>query len=273
MRGIEGAAVEKHAFLESYDEVGESLSKRLDRFVNDPDEEAVHSLRTAIRRVEARADILPKSIRKGSEMKELLKSHRKLMKRTAKVRDIDVIRGKVARHEGPAKARLLEKIDKERREQVKDAQKVARSARKLRLPEVGSKAVTQRGLQKRFERVVGRLSKEIEELLPVVTADPGRLDELHKMRIGSKKLRYTLELVLEEGSPDIAKLEGWQDALGAIHDWDVATAYLERAGVPGSGPLLKEWSEERGREFRDFARSALGPAYHAAPPPGRRGEV
>jgi len=202
---------------------------------------------------------LPKGIRKSPETKELLKSLRKVMKRSAKVRDIDVIRGKVSRAKSPAGARLLAKIDKERRKLARDAVEAVDSARRLRLPKAGSKMVTRRGLQKRFERVVGRLSREIDELLPMVTADPARLEELHKLRIDCKKLRYTLELTLGEGSPEVGRLLKWQDALGAIHDWDVATSYVRQAGIPASGRLLKEWVRERDREFRDFVRSVLKP--------------
>jgi CHAD domain-containing protein len=254
---IRGGDVEKGGFLRDYEEAGESLSRKLDRLSKDPDEAAVHSARTAIRRAEARADVLPKSIRKSREMRELLKSLRKVMKRSAKVRDIDVIRGKVSAWKGPASARLLAKIDRERRELASDAVEAADSARKLRLPRVGSTEVTRRGLQRRFDRVVGRLSAEIDELLPTVTADPSRVKELHEVRIDCKKLRYTLELTLDEGSPDVVRLLQWQDALGAIHDWDVATSYLRGVGLSASDGILERWARERDREFHEFAKAAL----------------
>ncbi len=252
--------MEKGAFLEGYAEAGESLSQRLDALVKRPDAEAVHDARTAIRRLEARVDILPKSVRRGPEMREMLRSHRRVMKRSAKVRDMDVTRAKVSRYTGPARAELLVRIDKRRRKLVKDAVEGAESVRRLRPPDVGSKGVTRSGLQKRFERVVGRLSKDIDEMLPVVTADPARLEELHKLRIDSKKLRYTLELSSDGGAPDVARLQEWQDALGAIHDWDVAMAFLRKAGVPDSGGLLRGWVRERDREFRGFVRSVKGQA-------------
>jgi CHAD domain-containing protein len=262
MHRVRGGEVEKGEFLKDYEEARESLSQRLDRFAKDPDEEAVHVARTAIRRVEALADVLPGGVRKSREMRELLRRLRKVMKRSAKVRDIDVIRGKVSRSQSPARAPLLAKIDKERRKLSRDSVEAVDSARELRLPKVGSRMVTRRGLQRRFERVVGRLSADVDELLPKVTADPARLEELHKLRIGCRKLRYTLELTLGEDSPDVVRLTRWQDALGEIHDWDVATSYVRQAGISASEDLLREWARERDREFRDFqirAQPQAGP--------------
>ena len=214
MHRIRGGEVEKGEFLRDYQEAREYLSQKLDRFAKQPDEEAVHAARTAIRRVEARADVLPGDIRKSREMREPLRSLRKVMKRSAKVRDIDVIRGKASRSRSPARVPLLEKIDKERSKLARDSVEAVGSARELRLPKVSSRMVTRRGLQRRFERVVGRLSADVDELLPKVTADPARLEELHKLRIDCKKLRYTLELTLGEESPDVVSLLRWQDALG-----------------------------------------------------------
>jgi CHAD domain-containing protein len=258
MEGFRFGELDKGVFLKSYEEAGKSLSQKLDRFAKGPDEAAVHAARTAIRRAEARADLLPKGIRRSPEMDELLGSLKRVMKRSAKVRDIDVIRGKVAR-ESPAEAGLLAKIDKDRRKLARGAQEAVEEARKLRLPKAGSKKVSRRDLQRRFEKVVGRLSAEIDELLPVVTADPSRLEELHRLRIDCKKLRYTLELTLGEDSSDVERLQRWQDALGAIHDWDVAISYLRRAGLSASARLPREWARERDSEFHDFVRSALKP--------------
>ena len=257
---VKGKVVEKDTFLKGYEEAGEYLSRRLDRLAKDPNEEAIHDARTAIRRLEARVEVLPKSVRKRPETKRILASWRVVMERSANVRDLDVTRGKASRHKGPASAQLLAKMDKKRRKLVKDAEEAVESARRLPPPRLSSKKVTQSGLHRRFEKVASRLWSRIDELLPIVTADPAKLEELHKLRVDSKKLRYLLELTSEEGSPDSRRLKEWQDALGEIHDWDVATAYLRKAGVPGTGGLLREWVRERDREFDGFVRSVLGPA-------------
>lgn len=257
---VKGTAVEKDAFLKGYAEAGEYLSRRLERLAKDPSEDAIHDARTAIRRLEARVEVLPKSVRNAPGMKETLESWRKVMERSAKVRDLDVTRDKASRLKAAANAQLLAKMDKKRRKLVKDAEKAVESARRLPPPVLNSRKVTRRGLQRRFEKVAGRLRRGIDELLPIVTADPAKLEELHRLRVDSKKLRYLLELTSEEGSPDSLRLEEWQDALGEIHDLDVATAFLRKAGVPGTGGLLRAWVRERDREFEGFVRSVLGPA-------------
>jgi CHAD domain-containing protein len=260
VKHAKGTVVEKDAFLKGYANAREYLSRRLGRLAKDPSEEAIHGARTAIRRLEARVEVLPKSLRNGSGMKETLESWRRVMERSAKVRDLDVTRDKASRHKGPANVQLLAKMDKKRRKLVKDAEKAVESARRLPPPMLSSKRVTRGGMQRRFEKVAGRLWRGVDELLPIVTADPAKLEELHKLRVDSKKLRYLLELTSEKRSPDSLRLKEWQDALGEIHDLDVATAFLRKAGVPGTGGLLREWIMERDREFDGFVRSVLGPA-------------
>ena len=260
LKHVKGTVLEKEAFLKGYAEAVEYLSRRLDRLAKDSSEEAIHDARTAIRRIEARVEVLPKSVRNGPGTKETLESWRKVMERSAKVRDLDVTREKASRHAGPANAQLLAKMDKKRRKLVKDAEKAVESARMLSPPRLSSKGVTRSRLQRRFEKVAGRLWRGIDELLPVVTADPAKLEELHKLRVDCKKLRYLLELTSEEGSPGSLRLKEWQDALGEIHDLDVATAFLRKAGVPGTGGLIREWVRERDREFDGFVRSVLGPS-------------
>ena len=60
--------------------------------------------------------------------------------------------------------------------------------------------------------------------------EPYRVRELHNMRIGAKRLRYTLE-VFEDYLPEactqiVKELAQLQDELGALHDSDVMIALL-----------------------------------------------
>lgn len=63
--------------------------------------------------------------------------------------------------------------------------------------------------------------------------DPTRVQELHNMRIATKRLRYTLE-IFEEAlpvavSPIVEELTRVQDELGEIHDSDVRLKLLHLA--------------------------------------------
>ena len=77
--------------------------------------------------------------------------------------------------------------------------------------------------------------------------DPARVNELHRMRIAAKRLRYTLELfepaVGKSLSEAIEAMKEVQELLGAIHDLDVLTPRLvqalRRALRPGRRP--EEW--------------------------------
>ena len=252
----------KDEFLKSYAKAGKSLSRHIDGFLENPEARAVHDLRTAIRRIDAQLELLPSRIRKGHQARELLRAHRKVMKRTAKVRDLDVMRAKVSRYEeGFLSARLLKKIEKERRAFRKEAKRTVRSARKLSPPTVVSKDLPQGKLQKRFLKVAGALTERINSLLPVVAKDPDKIAELHRLRIDCKRMRYTIELAPKARSAKIlALMEDWQDALGAIHDWDVTISHLQGFDNPVADELVLSGIRERAREFRAFASSVLNPA-------------
>lgn len=64
--------------------------------------------------------------------------------------------------------------------------------------------------------------------------DPGRVDELHAMRIAAKRLRYTLEIfapVLQNGSGKLfdtiyRQVKSIQEQIGEIHDADVRVPLL-----------------------------------------------
>lgn len=258
LREVRGTPIRKPAFGRSLDKANEEMERRLDGFLRRQDEKAVHDARTAIRRLEARIDLLPGEVRRSAEVKELLKRLRKVMKKSAAVRDIDVIKSRVPRYPGDAAAGLLLRLDEDRERAAKEAKRAAKSARKLSLPKGISKGVTRGKLSRRFSKVVGRLAGDIEKALPIVASDPRKLEELHKLRIECKKLRYTLELAMGQESAPVGRLKGWQDALGSIHDWDITIAFLEKAGPAASEKLLRDAKENRGREFQGFSRSVLG---------------
>jgi hypothetical protein len=89
----------------------------------------------------------------------------------------------------------------------------------------------------------------LEELLDYADAlrDPGRVEELHAMRIAAKRLRYTLEIFHPTLAPDagvlLAQVEEIQERLGKIHDHDVLVPQLERT-------LEREMEREKKRMLK-----------------------
>jgi CHAD domain-containing protein len=88
-----------------------------------------------------------------------------------------------------------------------------------------------RALRRRYERV-GELARE---------AETGDGAALHRLRIGCKKLRYTIEFVAvmdREADELLVSLTGIQDVLGELNDLRVQEARLQAAlaVLPGPGP-------------------------------------
>jgi len=86
---------------------------------------------------------------------------------------------------------------------------------------------------------------------------PSHERELHNLRIGAKRLRYTLEIfedVLPEAcKPVIQELERIQEVLGALHDSDVMIALLQYClSSPERGTTYKEAFSEAKQQHEQF---------------------
>lgn len=90
--------------------------------------------------------------------------------------------------------------------------------------------------------------------------DPARVQDLHKMRIAAKRLRYTIEVfssVLEGSSDFLNLMKRIQDLLGKIHDADVLQVRLTRdmddeGWTPGLQALLQATLVERATLYAEF---------------------
>lgn len=86
---------------------------------------------------------------------------------------------------------------------------------------------------------------------------PSHERELHNLRIGAKRLRYTLEIfedVLPEAcKPFVQELERIQEELGALHDSDVMIALLQyRLSSSEGGAIYKEALAEAKQQHEQF---------------------
>jgi CHAD domain-containing protein len=239
----------------------DSLGKRLRAFLDEPNEENLHDARTAIRRANASIGVMPKRFRERGRTRKLSRTLERLMRRSAKVRDLDTVRARVSGY--PAKGardQLLRRVEKERRRKLKPTTALAESIRKLSPLYPDPKDVPdEKEMRKRVGRVARKLRSRVDRTLPVVRAEPDNTVVLHSLRKDCKRLRYALELVPAHGDDAelVKTMRLWQDLLGAVRDGDVTIGYLE--GLGGSeevGGILRAERDRRRRDYEKFAATA-----------------
>jgi CHAD domain-containing protein len=119
--------------------------------------------------------------------------------------------------------------------------------------------VTEKDLQKRYNKMISRLISRIESTFPAVLTNQAKLEELHELRISCKKLRYLLELLPEEKNKVLKTrktLQKLQDILGTIHDYDFTIDHLsslEQSSIEIQEIITIE-KEERNAKYREFLR-------------------
>ena len=252
--------VNLNIFFDNYAHNIQKVGKRVEEYAKDPNEENIHDIRTAIRRLEASYRASPKQLQK-KKIKKYVSISKCLFKLNSEIRDFDIILEKLS-IEGQLPEQQLEPIKKslemEKDKKLGKALSIATDLKYLNVPhpkkggDVYKHNKIQKKLTNKYNKVVKNFATRIEKNLPVVISDCERIDELHEIRKDSKKLRYLLELLLGNGdrryenvdkkeqisankdddiygvSGLIGTLERIQDMLGVIHDYDVTIAYLKK---------------------------------------------
>ncbi len=229
------------------------LQKLPAKIVSEPKAEAVHELRTTIRRVETLvAHTWGAPSRKE---RKLLKQLDRIRKRAGRVRDLDVQIAALSSLKlesiGRDKARVMRALEKSRnkREQKLAKELEAGLANSLpkrlarvreRLLEVPTRASQPRRQGPSY--VAGALEK-----FAVLVQQHPKLNEqnLHAFRMACKRVRYEAEM--GETEPNAGRVldqfKRIQDAVGEWHDWVTLSQSAEKALVrrPGSPliPLLR----------------------------------
>ncbi|MDA4121795.1 MAG: CHAD domain-containing protein [Thaumarchaeota archaeon] len=247
-------SIEKADFCESFALVMEDLDKHLRKFQKDQDEDQVHDLRIALRRAQAHVRLLPKGVRKQDTTLKFSESRKEATRLCSRLRDLDVI---VARTKGllstPRQNLLLADLRERRRALLKKAEKSARRLRDASLTEDLGEKVGRRQLERRFKSVVSELVEDINRSASFIFEDETNEGELHNLRVGCKKLRYTLEAAGNDKKREnvLKTLELWSDTLGEVHDWDVVRAYL-RDRAPQSKDLIHAATQRRKQKYEGF---------------------
>jgi CHAD domain-containing protein len=204
---------------ERIDNLFRKLGRELTKISAKPQPKNVHQFRTATRRVEALAELLPDHDR---NFRKLLKQLGHLRRRAGKVRDLDVLN---------ANLRSL-KVSEEpgRKAQVLRALADQRVRREQKLTEALD-ADTVRKIKKRLNRAAGSIvlsqaadpvACSIQSFARLAEENPVlNEDVLHRYRIEGKRIRYTAELGGDDPQAQrvVAALKRMQDAIGDWHDW------------------------------------------------------
>ncbi|TLX84925.1 MAG: CHAD domain-containing protein [Thaumarchaeota archaeon] len=248
-------------FLTKLSENLRKVHNRINKYLKDPNEKQIHDVRTAIRRLDATFLILPKKYRNGSPLSEYVLKCKEFFKVNSEIRDYDIIYAKLQKYPSNAQRdSVIETLRATRDASLEHAKSIAGSLKSTDTSKIIDKiGVTEKDLQKRFDKILARLISNIESTFPVVLSDSLKIEELHDLRISCKKLRYLLELLPDEnqGALKTSKtLQKLQDILGAIHDYDFTTHYLSSSGQSSKEiqEIINSENEERRLKFDEFLK-------------------
>jgi CHAD domain-containing protein len=273
-------------FFDNYVHNIQKVCKRLNEYIKDPNEENIHDIRTAFRRLEASYSASPKQIRK-KRIKKYVFNSKRLFKLNSEIRDFDIVLEKLNK-EGQMDEQQLEilskSIKRQKNRKLDKALSVAIDLRKLNVTHINNdnklydRGMVQKKLIKRYNKIVGKFVCRMEKNFPIVINNSEKIEELHEIRKDAKKLRYLLELVLSNKDKNkesidenevidkndhednhnvsslIDKLEKIQDMLGNIHDYDITTAYLKRHNTHNSVIAKNNIAMTRKNKYEEFVQ-------------------
>jgi CHAD domain-containing protein len=251
--------ITRESFAKRYNEFAKALTRRVKAYLRDPNPENVHRLRTATRRLQAAFMLLPKTTRNEKKAEKAMARIKELMKVNASVRDQDIVLSKLSKYkQTPAIERLTAGLRKSRKSHLAPARELASHVQKNPGPQVKPKDLSDSALQKRYDKVVGKLSSKIISELPLVREDQAKVEELHVVRRDCKQLRYVLEMSEYSRPPrPLVALRSWQDLLGTIRDHDVMIAYLQSLKKsPEIQSALNTEIENRNGSYRKFVEAS-----------------
>jgi CHAD domain-containing protein len=246
-------------------EIDAVLALAIPRVVGHLDDEAIHDLRVAIRRMRTLLK-MARPIFGRFHADAVRKAFTDVMRATGELRDLEVLLGTI---EGVSESaafmdwrRSCQAREKKLRAAVTAAIERgeldgARSmlSALLAFPFDPSRAMS---LSRFARRTVGRARRAVERNRGV---DPHDSVGLHSLRIACKELRYSIELLFDALPGDAkAMLEPCtivQDRLGAIHDVEVAIHALKRVrGLRREArrESLASLATQRARRVSDYLR-------------------
>ena len=249
-----------------------ALLKMVSDLPDRPSPDEVHDLRVAARRIQVMRRLMPRSVRSAQDSKAFNLALKSFLKATSQLRDMDTLMVTLKSCKGSLPAGLLVGLANQRSDSAARAKVTIGALADVQVPELDNSKLRGRRLSRRFRKSVRSHSKKASSLLTQVLNDGSKVVELHSLRKEVKKLRYLLELA-DKTPARLPSMTKWQDSLGAIHDLDVAIAYLKGEGASSLRGAILELQKERHSNYLAFVRAyradrmqALGEG--GAPPVG-----
>jgi len=262
----------------------EKVLAKLDKYLENPNEDNIHHMRTSLRRLEAAYQSSPKQIRNKKKIKKFASSAKKLFRINSKIRDVDIIL-KMLANEGKMPQDKLEEFknhnEYDKQKYLKQARIIALDLRRQIIPNFYDRKKINRSFtsksRKRLLKMVIKLKTKIERKIPIVINNEDRILVLHELRKDTKKLRYLIELVTKRdyervsegytGDKDsdeqlgenhhriLRELEKIQGMLGEIHDYDVTIDYLNQQHLSKNSlisNIIENMINVRKKRFNEF---------------------
>ena len=240
------------AFVRSYRQRTRRVEGLARRFSDSPSPEEVHDLRVAARRAQVLFRLLPKELRKSKSSEEFAVAIASLLANTSRIRDLDTLTLTLEQPGEDLPAELFRTLSRERTVSLGRARRAVALASEASPPAVDGELDGKR-ISRRLRRRVKRRREAIAGLLPVVLNDESKVKELHSLRREAKKLRYLLELA-DSPPPELGELARWQEALGSVHDLDVAVEYLGHARLAPPVKAVARLRRERNEAYVRFKK-------------------
>jgi len=248
-------------FLTKFHENIQKVSNRINKYLKDPKAKNIHDIRTSIRRLNAVFSTLPKKYRTGSSMSTYILSCKELFKVNSEIRDLDIIYEKLQKYPpNDNRNKIIDTLKETRVTKLEYAKNIALALNNTDASKLLDQIkVTQKELEKRYNKIVANLISKIETYFPIVITDSSRVEELHDLRKACKKLRYMLELLPIENKKALEMrktLQKIQDILGIIHDYDFTINYLELNVQPSNEvrEIINNEMQERKLNYERFIK-------------------
>jgi CHAD domain-containing protein len=251
----ESLDLDKKSFLKKFKKIQDGFYQKLHDYIKNPNDENIHDIRVAIRRLEIAHKILPKNVREKEKNMNHVEQAKTLFKLNAKIRDYDIICAKMESKYQDQTYDLVTILKNSRIEKLHIANEIALKILHASTPKISANMIKESKLNKRYFKVLGKIELNIQKNTIIALGDEKKIEELHMLRKDFKKLRYSFELASNKGKTVqiLKNLKEIQDMLGDIHDNDIIIDHL-RSIEQNSKYLGMIESEvlERSRRYHAF---------------------